>query len=85
MGKADLALLAGGSFSTYEFTGTSLVGAYWSALCEIRLQLPVFIRGLSGFKVDAGFPFEYMWRGAAQSYSLGLSIGGSIPLGKGKQ
>lgn len=79
----DVAFLAGGGFSASEYTGTSLVSAYWSAMAELRYARLLSIKGLPGFMLEVGLPFEYLWRGAASSLSLGVAVGASIPLGKG--
>jgi hypothetical protein len=79
---SELDLLAGGAVSAYEFTDTSLVGAYCSLLAEFRYFLPLNL-GVKGLKLTAGLPFEYMWRGAASSLTAGISVGVSMAIGKG--
>jgi len=82
---AELDLLAGGAISASRYAATSLVTAYLSVLLEPRLLVPLRPRGLDGWRLDfmAGLPMEYLFRGAAQSFSLGLEAGLSLRLGKG--
>jgi hypothetical protein len=60
------------------------VTAYLSILLEPRLLIPLRLRGLDGRQLDlmAGLPMEYLFRGAAQSFSLGFEAGLSLRLGK---
>ena len=82
---AELDLLAGGAISASRYGATSLVTAYVSILLEPRLLVPLRLRGLDSRRLDlmAGLPMEYLFRGAAQSFSLGLEAGLSLRLGKG--
>lgn len=83
-GQAELGLLAGGAISASKYTYTSLVTAYYSLLAEPYALIPIHVRGIDieGLRVGLSLPCEYLFRGAAESFSLGLEAKVSIPLKK---
>ena len=84
LGGAELDLLAGGAISASRYTSTSLVTAYFSILAKPRLLIPIQVRGLDARQLGimVGLPMHYLFRGAAQSFSLGIEAGVGLRLGK---
>lgn len=85
VGKAELALLAGGALSASRFTGLNQVTAFASAVGELRFSLPVespLFGGLA-FQAIAAVPVEYQFRGTARTVSAGLDLGVGLTLPKG--
>lgn len=83
-GQVELGLLAGGAISASKYTSTSLVTAYYSLIAEPYALVPIHVQGihLPGLCLSFSIPCEYLFRGAAQSISLGGEVGVNIPLGK---
>ena len=81
-GRLELEILAGAAVSASKYADTSLVSAYLSALGELRALYPLRVQSMPGLKLTAGLPFECMLRGSTRTYSLGLSLGVSLPLWK---
>jgi len=82
--RLEMELLGGAAVSASKYADTSLVSAYLSALAELRALYPLRVKSMPGLKLTAGLPFECMLRGSTRTYSLGLSLGASLPLWKEK-
>ena len=69
--SSRLGLLAGASLTAAGYTDTNLAFAYPSLLAELRLDLAAERDSF----LWIGLPFEYMFRGAFRTASLGLALG----------
>ncbi|HOX32208.1 MAG TPA: hypothetical protein PLB91_07750 [Spirochaetales bacterium] len=69
--SSRLGLLAGGALTAAGYTDTNLAFAYPSLLAELRLDLAAERESF----LWIGLPFEYMFRGAFRTASLGLALG----------